>query len=207
MQNEMGDKIIPNEIGIICFNFYFIELVSKILTNEECVMFTNMLREDEKYTNGYDFKLLFRASEHGRGNTKFIEYCHNQRNIFVLIETTTNHVFGGFTSVGWFDDHDRFVGDVSDEKAFLFLLRSDKHKPRIGHINENYVGNALQVGYSNNVCRFGNGGDIAILNDWDNKDSYCGKKSYTFNLPQSPEFDLNTSSYFRIKEIEAFQVT
>merc|ERR1719471_1426036 len=52
----------------------------------------------------------------------FSEKCHHQSDIMLIIRTEDDHVFGGYTSVGWKDMELSFKYG-HDTKAFVFTLR------------------------------------------------------------------------------------
>ncbi|ETO30065.1 hypothetical protein RFI_07052 [Reticulomyxa filosa] len=73
------------------------------------------------------WKLLFRASEHQFSASMFHSKCDSKKNpTFVIIETTTKHVFGGFTVTAWNQS-----GNYNyDQQAFIFKLREPEMKKK-----------------------------------------------------------------------------
>ena len=70
--------------------------------------------------NEIKYELIFRMSENGSSNEAFHKYCDNRGPTLVLIKTTKNRIFGGFTPLNW-DCKSRDVLDNSNQ-TFLFSL-------------------------------------------------------------------------------------
>ena len=51
--------------------------------------------------NNYNWKLLYRASEHEYSAESFHEYCDDKRPTLVVIKSTTGYIFGGYTTQSW----------------------------------------------------------------------------------------------------------
>ena len=51
--------------------------------------------------NQYQWKLLYRASEHKYRNYAFHRYCDNQGPTLIIIKSTRGWIFGGFTTQSW----------------------------------------------------------------------------------------------------------
>ena len=81
----------------------------------------------------FECSLLYRGSEHGFGYDAFWSRSEGAARCLVVIQTTANRVFGGFTAVG-FKQHlnpsnstwtsgPRGQGAADDKDAFIFSLR------------------------------------------------------------------------------------
>jgi len=74
---------------------------------------------------------IYVASRDGDRASDFHDHCDGQGPTVVIIETTTGHVFGGYTDVSWGSDVDCY----SSSTSFLFQLRPNfgQYKIKIEH--------------------------------------------------------------------------
>ena len=66
------------------------------------------------------FELIFRMSENGTKSEDFHKYCDNKGPTLILIKTTKNKIFGGFTPLNWNDTGNQLY-DKSNQ-TFIFSL-------------------------------------------------------------------------------------
>ncbi len=73
---------------------------SELLPNTKIVsqQYDSYLKE---WTGDYQWKLLYRASEHGYTAKSFHECCDNKRPTLVVIKSSGGWIFGGFTTQSW----------------------------------------------------------------------------------------------------------
>ena len=64
------------------------------------------------------FKLIFRMTENGDKSEDFHKYCDNQGPTLVLVKTTKNRIFGGFTPLSWKKEK----GYLYDENNQIFIF-------------------------------------------------------------------------------------
>ena len=64
--------------------------------------------------------LLYRCSRDGDSISNFHSHCDNHPNLLVVVETSENRKFGGFTSVNYHQS----LGYAYDDKAFIFSLNN-----------------------------------------------------------------------------------
>ena len=76
---------------------------------------------NQEKTN-FEFNLLYRATEDGDSAKIFHARCDKYKNTLVLVKTTKNLMFGGFTTETW-DGNDI---DKEDKNAFCFSLNRMK---------------------------------------------------------------------------------
>ena len=65
-----------------------------------------------------NFQLLYKATRDGDMPADFHNKCDDAKRSIVLVKTTKNRRFGGFTTCSW----EGGKGNVDDEKAFVFSL-------------------------------------------------------------------------------------
>jgi hypothetical protein len=150
--------------------------------------------------------LIYRGSQDGFTAKSFHKKCDNKSSVLVLIKTTQNSIFGGYSSIGW----KNFGGYRKDSNSFLFKLQDkDELKPsKIKCINPNYaINSCFSYGPS-----FGTG-DLTIYGFFC-KLKYFNKVIGTSKLGNSYSKDdekqsktyLSGSSTFEIDEIEVFSL-
>ena len=160
------------------------------------------------FNNLTEEKLIYRASRDGFAASSFHSKCDNYSNTVTIIKTTSNSVFGGFTTAKWTSNGE----GTFDTNAFIFSLRrsGNSNKERF---NITYPYYAIH-GYSSYGPIFGNGHDI-FVSDSSNANEYSGSNfGWTYQLPKNITFEsTEAQSYlagsFRWKttEIEVYQVT
>ena len=90
------------------------------------------------------FNLLFRAADHNYSCKKFHEYCDDKGGTITIIKSNFGNIFGGYTSKSWTSKG----GYTKDEKAFLFLIKSDDKAiqskcPLLLELKKEYVNYAI----------------------------------------------------------------
>ncbi|KAJ5074632.1 pep-cterm sorting domain-containing protein [Anaeramoeba ignava] len=152
-------------------------------------------------------KLAFSVTRDGFDCSIFHKKCDNQGKTLVLIQTTENFIFGGFTQVGWKNN----MGNnfIKDEKAFLFTLEnpSNQGMKKFG-IKKEEVAHAIRY-VDKSGPAFGYGRDLLI-----NPNLKGGRTDFgrSYELPDGIEFDTQDSiEYFagsynkwEIKYLEVF---
>lgn len=139
--------------------------------------------------------LLYKATDDGDNIKTFHELCDNKGPTLVLIKTTKECRFGGFTGESW-DKTDKFK---KDNDTFIFSLDQNE-KYRIRNSSE-----AICC-YKNKGPCFGVGHDICIC------DGFLGNLSSYSDTPHT--FKVKTyyglckgEKFFQVKELEVYQIT
>ncbi len=179
-------------------NFSFLD--SSILTTSERISLTQMLNI---LTEG---NRIYRASKDGFNASSFHSKCDYISNTVTIIKTTSNSVFGGFTSAQWTSKNEWQF----DANAFIFSLR------RTGSPNKQRL-NVTQPQWAiNNEYSWGPvfGPDIMVS---DNSNQNYNSYSDFGNHYQSPENisygSVEAQSYlagsfnWQTTEIEVYQLT
>jgi len=139
------------------------------------------------------FNLIYKATENSDKAQAFHERCDQSKNTLVLIETSENRRFGGFTTCDWSGNQI----EKNDENAFVFSL--DKMKiydivpgqPAIA-CYPNYGPIFLNCQIKINDDAFTNGGS-----------TFCKGQNYQ----TEEDFELNGGNQdFQIKEIEVYEI-
>ena len=96
---------------------------SKILSGKEKVQLMKFIPKGAKSK----WKLIYRASINGFSGSTFHSICNGKSPTVVVVHTTLNYVFGGYTSMAWTSNGNY----ARDNQALIFLLRSQrKDKPQ-----------------------------------------------------------------------------
>jgi len=139
------------------------------------------------------FNLIYKATQNSDKAQVFHERCDQAKNTLVLIETSENRRFGGFTTCDWSGNQI----EKNDENAFVFSL--DKMKiydivpgqPAIA-CYPNYGPIFLNCQIKINDDAFTNGGS-----------TFCKGQNYQ----TEEDFELNGGNQdFQIKEIEVYEI-
>ena len=144
------------------------------------------------------FELIYNPTNKNETSENFHKICDGKENVLVLIKTTDNIKFGGFTSVGFNSNS----CCTKDDKAFLFSL--DKNK--IYNIKKGsdaiycreekgpcFLGTFLYNNININKCIF----------TYKQNTSPAKDNNYEINN----DYELNNGNqYFYIKKLEIYQV-
>jgi hypothetical protein len=115
------------------------------------------------------FELLYRGSRDGFGMAEFHRRCDGRSRTLVLVKTTNNNIFGGYTPLEW----DSKSGYKKDERmeTFLFTLRNPHGLDRIRFRLK--PGGSDAIYCLSDRLAFGGGHDIYVSNDYDKNTSSC----------------------------------
>ena len=188
--NEKVDKL-NNKMEI----FEKLPLIEKEMKKFELLKDIPLLLRQSEIN--ISFELIYNPTNKNETSENFHKICDGKKNVLVLIKTTDNTRFGGFTSVGF----NSTSVNTKDDKAFLFSL--DKNK--IYNIKKG--SNAIYCHENNGPCFEGT--------SWNN--IYINKDIFTYKQNTSPaknnnyeinnDYELNNGKqYFYIKKLEIYQV-
>jgi hypothetical protein len=138
---------------------------SKIVKKEDIELIQKWIDEDN--FKKVDFKLLYRATLHGKEAKDFHRRCDKKGSTITFIKTNMSRVFGGFTNLQW-GSTTSGICKANNPQAFIFSI---DYNAKLTCHNQNYVI------YCNSSFGpvFGSGKDISISNNWDSYTSCnCG---------------------------------
>jgi len=147
------------------------------------------------------WKLLYRASKDGFVSTQFHAQCDNKGTTVTVVQSTLNHVFGGYTTLAW------GTGDLyqQDANAFIFLLRSTNKmykKPQKWTVK--VVSNSVYHSMSYNPT-FGGGFDFYLCSGCNTSTGSYSNAGNSYNCPTDQTL-LAGSYNFMVKDFEVFQI-
>ncbi|KAJ5067901.1 pep-cterm sorting domain-containing protein [Anaeramoeba ignava] len=171
---------------------------------------SNHFRKIKQWINDDEFiskmRLGFSAKRDGFSAEKFHEKCDNKGNTLVIIKTTDNYIFGGFTREGWNYGFQRYI---TDPNAFIFSLRNPKNDPpQKFTLRQNCEGYALYY-FGQYGPNFGSAYDICLKQDL--RSGYTNFGS-AYHIPEGIRYETEESmsylggSYDQwiVDEIECF---
>ena len=123
--------IVKQLIQNSCLLYFSFIVSSKILTDDEQIKLYEMVNNHANKQYNVEWKLLFRAGEHGVKRNDFYSKCDLADKAICIIQTPQDNVFGGYTSMKWELKWDKYLSGWSwnrcdeDEFAFVFTIRKD----------------------------------------------------------------------------------
>ena len=175
---------------------------SLILTRNEEISLTQMLNYPS------DVTLIYRASKDGFSSDSFHSRCDGISNTITIIKTTSNSVFGGFTSTSWSSNNDWNY----DANAFIFSLRREG-KPNKQRLNVTQPEYAV---YSNAMYgpTFGGGYDIYVSENSNSNEYSWSNLGNSYQIPNDLNYKgdkaqrvLAGSYNWQTTEIEVYQLS
>lgn len=141
-------------------------------------------------------RLLYRGSENRFSPESFHQSCDSQPMTIVLIRSSNQRIFGGFTPNSW-NSKGEYVEDT-EGKSFLFSLTE---KRRFSLIDQRFS----IFGHRGYGPRFGGGlfCDLFLSGS-------CNKNSFSFTSPSSYDLPSDTflagSRFFQVDEYEVWKI-
>ncbi|ETO25936.1 hypothetical protein RFI_11202 [Reticulomyxa filosa] len=168
---------------------------SKILKPEEKKQLLRWLPTSDRKKR---WKLMFRASKHGFGASQFHAKLDNKSGTTVtVIQSTMNHVFGGYTSIAWTSSGNY----ASDNNSWIFLLRAGKNvTPKKGKWKVTQTQYSVYHGGGNGPT-FGGGYDFTIANAANTNTSSYANAGHSYACPKNNTL-LAGQYNFMVKDFE-----
>ena len=170
-----------------------------------------MISLTEMLNNPSEGKLIYRASRDGFSAYNIHSKCNGVSNTVTIIKTTSNSVFGGFTSASWPSSYYEWK---YDSNAFIFSLRREgsQNKQRLNVTIPNYAFYGSY--YYNYGPIFGGGHDISVYDSSNQNYNSYSNLGHSYQLPnnitygsQEAQSYLAGSYTWQTTEIEVYQVT
>jgi hypothetical protein len=185
------------------FNLVSSFLNSLILTQNERELLTQM------FNYSISGELIYRASSDGFEASSFHSRCNGKENTVTIIKTTSNSVFGGFTSQNWPNSYSEWS---YSQDAFIYSLR------RSGSFNNKKLrvkDNAYAIyGYYENGPIFGRGFDIFVSDKSNINNNSYSNLGNSYQLPEDINYGYDTANTYlagsrnwQTVEIEVYQLT
>jgi len=168
--------------------------VSTLLTPEQEDVLLSWLDNRE-------LELLYRATENGFEATSFHSKCNNQGASLVIVKSTDENIFGGYTSVGWKGGTNNYIPDT---KSWLFTM-VNQH----GIVPTKYNVSMQQYGiYDNDDYgpTFGGGHDFNVSNNSNSNTSSYTNFPHSYTDTTGVGRDTLTTYNFQCEEVEVYKV-
>lgn len=163
---------------------------SKILSKEKGFDLLNLV----EFPLNESWSLIYQATRDGFSSEDFHSKCDEINKTLVIIETTSGHIFGGYTSNNW-----SCCGYKYDKDAFTFILKTDINTKSI-KLNVNKPKLAI-ITDSNLHISFGS--SILISDQSNNNTESYAKYGQVYGISKNTSF-YTESLNFQAKEIELF---
>ena len=143
------------------------------------------------------FELIYNPTNKNETSENFHKICDGKKNVLVLIKTTDNTRFGGFTSVG-FNSTSTYA---KDDKAFIFSLDKNKIYNIKKGSNAIYCYETHGPSFTGTSCF-----NINIYkNIFKNQQNTSTAKDNCYEI--NNDFELNNGNKdFYVKNLEIYQV-
>ena len=170
-------------------------IVGNDINNEKLII--NWIKEKINI-NKINFELIFRMSQNGSDSQDFHNYCDNKGPTLILIKTTKNKIFGGFTPLNWKTEDKSFSDETN--QTFIFSLNLQK---KYDLINKN---NQAIINSSKKGPNFGNC-DFLLYENMKQGKCYSNKFSnFLSNNNLELIGDKGDSGSFDTEEVEVFKI-
>ena len=164
-----------------------IHVDSKIINYEDAKLIKNWISN-----NNINFSLIYRMSDDGDSFNTFHNKCDNQYPALFIAKTKEGYKFGGYTSIGWNSQANKYL---LDKKAFLFSLNK-KEKYEL-------LDNTKVIGcYSNRGVDFND--DCYFYQS--NMTQCYSLGDYAFLKGKGKVLANNKNSTFTVDEVEIFKI-
>ena len=97
--------------------FYLSSIINNSLDYQNCVL--KWIKEKTN-KNKFNIELIFQMSKNGSSSDDFHKICDNQGPTLILIKTSKNKIFGGFTPLNWLKTGKHPFD--KDNQTFIFSL-------------------------------------------------------------------------------------
>eukprot|EP01156_Anaeramoeba_ignava_P021901 Anaeramoba_ignava/c19909_g1_i1.p1 GENE.c19909_g1_i1~~c19909_g1_i1.p1 ORF type:complete len:291 (-),score=105.27 c19909_g1_i1:50-922(-) len=177
---------------------------SSIITKKIYAQYLKAWLKDDSFFN--HLQICFSAAKDGFDCKIFHQKCDDRKKTLVLIKTTENFIFGGYTSVGWQKGSNK--KKIWDADAFIFSLKNPKNlKPTKFPISKRREMHAVYYG-----TQFGpifGGNDIYIYGNLkgghtDFGFSYALPHGIEYSSQDALEFFAGSYKMWKIEELEVY---
>ena len=156
--------------------------------------------KDKIKKDNIKFELLFKMSIHGYSAYDFHQYCDNMGPTLILIKTTKDRIFGGFTTLNWKEESEKGVKFDENDETFIFSLNLMKKYDMIDYRGKEAIKCWNKMGpiFSN---------DFGFFENLKKGESYANTYS---NFLSNNNLELTggkgKSKEFETKELEVYKV-
>ena len=166
--------------------------------NESQKLIVNWIKEKTKKKE-IKYKLIFKMTEQGSEGKDFHQYCDNKGPNLILIKTTNNKIFGGFTPLSW---ENKAISKFDESnQTFIFSLNLNKKYDMINNKRKAIQG--FSEGYGPNFGDY----DFGLHKNLKEGESYANDScNYLSNHNLDLTGGKGNNESFKTEEFEVFQV-
>ena len=143
-------------------------------------------------------EMIFRMSKDGDKSEDFHKFCDNQGPTLVIVQTTSNKIFGGFTPLNWKSTEEKPID--KNNQTFIFSLDFNKRYDQV-KLNSQAIKCSKEFGpnfgnddfqlkknlkegicYADNSCNFICNGETELLGGKNNNETFYTKELEVFKI-------------------------
>ena len=198
--------IVQNQFNNVVYkapNPKYLSVDSKIFQTEEEIEFIKNIISERKYkksgsNENFSLKLIYRGTRDGDMGQDFHKLCDGLCPILLLIKTTHNVRFGGYTET-YFEGTNEYVGK-KDDNAFIFSL------DKMNYYNIEKGQNAILCYINYGPVFYGNEfSNIFLKEPFFKKKGSVAPKGDRYKTKEDYEINLG-KQYFKPLQIEVFHI-
>ena len=156
--------------------------------------------KDKIKKTSIEFELIFKMSINGNSAYDFHEHCDDVGPTLILIKTTKDKIFGGFTPLNWKEENEKGVKYDESNETFIFSLNLMKKYDMIDFKNKEAIKCWNKMGpiFSN---------DFGLFENLKKGESYANVYSnFLFKNKLELTGGKGKSKKFETKELEVYRV-
>ncbi|XP_063992869.1 kelch-like protein 17 [Diachasmimorpha longicaudata] len=148
-----------------------------------------------------NWRLIYRASNHGYSAAAFHRHCDGIAPTFTIALGTRGEICGGFSDVAW--DKTTTKGQyISSEKAFLFTLTNNQDVPPTKY---DLIKKSFAICYHPDIGPiFGAGADLMIANNCNNNLESYSNLPHSYDGENASNTILMGDYHFSVVDYEVF---
>ena len=176
--------------------FAYSNIIKNDINKQNCIV--NWIKE--KINKQFlEMKLIFKMTENGTDGKSFHRFCDKKGPTLILIKTTKNKIFGGFTPLNW-ENNGKSKIDESNQ-TFIFSLNLNK---KFDMINANRKAiQGFSVDYGPNFGDY----DLGLKNSLKEGMTYANSScNYLSNNKLELTGGNGDNDTFQTEEFEVYQV-
>ena len=186
------------KLGNVCMNGNFF-LNSSIINQDinKINLLIKWIKEKIK-KDVISSEMIFRMSKDGDKSEDFHKFCDNQGPTLVIVQTTSNKIFGGFTPLNWKSSEEKPID--KNNQTFIFSLDLNKKYDQV-KLNSQAIKCSKEFGpnfgnddfelkknlkegicYADNSCNFICNGETELLGGKNNNETFYTKELEVFKI-------------------------
>ena len=156
--------------------------------------------QDKIKKSSIEFELIFKMSINGNSAYDFHEHCDDVGPTLILIKTTKDKIFGGFTPLNWKEENEKGIKYDDSNETFIFSLNLMKKYDMIDFKNKEAIKCWNKMGpiFSNDFGLFENLKKGESYADVYSNFLYKNKLELTGGKGKSKKFETKEMEVYRV---------